>query len=147
MAFCFGDHVHNQTQIVFMRKRLTTPRPILQDAPLPDEGWLELDRAASVEVISEEKGYPDRDSSGRDLCPCLSITLRESGKEGGSLWAIVGHHLATVARNLLLFPCRDDSNFVWGQPKTFKPFRCFGSNAVAVFSDSSSKDQKVRAAQ
>ena len=56
MAFCFGDHVHNQTQIVFMRKRLTTLRPIPQDAPLPDEGWLDLDRAASVEVISEEKG-------------------------------------------------------------------------------------------
>ena len=56
MAFCFEDHDHNQTQIVFMRKRLTTPGPILQNAPPPDEGWLDLDRAASVEVISEEKG-------------------------------------------------------------------------------------------
>jgi hypothetical protein len=41
-----------------MRKRLTTPIPIPQDAPPRDEGWLELDRAAVVEVSSEEKDYP-----------------------------------------------------------------------------------------
>jgi hypothetical protein len=41
-----------------MRKRLTTPGPSPQDAPPPDEGWLDLDRAASVEVTSEEKEYP-----------------------------------------------------------------------------------------
>ena len=36
-----------------MRKRLITPiPPIVQP---PDEGWLDLDRAASVEVTSEEK--------------------------------------------------------------------------------------------
>ena len=40
-----------------MRKRLTTPGPSPQDAPPPDEGWLDLDRAASVEVTSEEKDY------------------------------------------------------------------------------------------
>src|SRR5438128_8197262 len=39
-----------------MRKRLITPIP--QDAPSPDEGWLDLDRAAVVEVTSEEKDYP-----------------------------------------------------------------------------------------
>ena len=39
-----------------MRKRLTTPIP--QDAPPLDEGWLELDKAAVVEVTSEEKEYP-----------------------------------------------------------------------------------------
>jgi hypothetical protein len=39
-----------------MRKRLITPIP--QDAPHLDEGWLDLDRAAVVEVISEEKDYP-----------------------------------------------------------------------------------------
>ena len=39
-----------------MRKRLITPTP--QDAPLLDEGWLELDRAAQVEVTSEEEQYP-----------------------------------------------------------------------------------------
>jgi hypothetical protein len=38
-----------------MRKRLITPIP--QDAPPRDEGWLNLDRAASVEVTSEEKDY------------------------------------------------------------------------------------------
>jgi hypothetical protein len=38
-----------------MRKRLITPIP--QDAP-PDDGWLDLDDAAVVEVTSEEKGYP-----------------------------------------------------------------------------------------
>jgi hypothetical protein len=41
-----------------MRKRLTTPSPIPQDAPPLDEGWLELDKAAVVEVTSEEKEYP-----------------------------------------------------------------------------------------
>jgi hypothetical protein len=39
-----------------MRKRLITPIP--QDVPPPDEGWLNLDRAAVVEVTSEEKDYP-----------------------------------------------------------------------------------------
>jgi hypothetical protein len=38
-----------------MRKRLITP--ISQDAPRPDEGWLDLDHAASVEVTSEQKDY------------------------------------------------------------------------------------------
>jgi|ERR1022692_386113 hypothetical protein len=40
-----------------MRKRLITPIPI-SDAPPLDEGWLELDSAASVEVTSEEKEHP-----------------------------------------------------------------------------------------
>ncbi len=39
-----------------MRKRLITPIP--QDARYRDEGWLDLDRAAVVEVTSEEKDYP-----------------------------------------------------------------------------------------
>jgi hypothetical protein len=39
-----------------MRKRLITPIP--QDAPHLDEGWLDLDRAAVVEVTSEERDYP-----------------------------------------------------------------------------------------
>ena len=39
-----------------MRKRLITP--ISQDAPHLDEGWLDLDRAAAVEVTSEDKDYP-----------------------------------------------------------------------------------------
>jgi hypothetical protein len=39
-----------------MRKRLITPIP--QDAPSLDEGWLDLERAAVVEVTSEEKDYP-----------------------------------------------------------------------------------------
>ena len=38
-----------------MRKRLITSIPSI--APPPDEGWLNLDRAASVEVTSEEKDY------------------------------------------------------------------------------------------
>ncbi|HST09312.1 MAG TPA: hypothetical protein VLL05_02955 [Terriglobales bacterium] len=38
-----------------MRKRLITPIPAI--VPPPDEGWLDLDRAASVEVTSEEKDY------------------------------------------------------------------------------------------
>ncbi len=39
-----------------MRKRLITPIP--QAAPPRDEGWLDIERAAVVEVTSEEKGYP-----------------------------------------------------------------------------------------
>jgi hypothetical protein len=39
-----------------MRKRLITPSP---EAGTPhDEGWLDLDRIAVVEVTSEEKEYP-----------------------------------------------------------------------------------------
>ena len=38
-----------------MRKRLITPSP--QAGTLHDEGWLDLDRAAVVEVTSEEKDY------------------------------------------------------------------------------------------
>ena len=39
-----------------MRKRLITPIP--QDDPSIDEGWLDLDDAAVVEITSEEKEYP-----------------------------------------------------------------------------------------
>jgi hypothetical protein len=39
-----------------MRKRLITPIP--QDAPPLDEAWLDLDRAALVEITSEEKEHP-----------------------------------------------------------------------------------------
>ena len=39
-----------------MRKNLIAPIP--QSAPVPDEGWLDLDGAAVVEVTSETKEYP-----------------------------------------------------------------------------------------
>jgi len=39
-----------------MRKRIITPIP--KDAPAPDEGWLDLDREAVVEVTSEDKEHP-----------------------------------------------------------------------------------------
>jgi hypothetical protein len=39
-----------------MRKRLITP--ISKGAPHLDEGWLDLDSAATVEVTSEAKEYP-----------------------------------------------------------------------------------------
>ena len=39
-----------------MRKRLIAP--ISKEAPAVNTGWLELDRAAVVEVTSEEKDYP-----------------------------------------------------------------------------------------
>src|ERR1700757_4665555 len=38
-----------------MRKRLFSPTP--QGIQPTDEGWLDLDRAATVEVTSEEKDY------------------------------------------------------------------------------------------
>src|SRR5438067_13875185 len=39
-----------------MRKRLIAPTP-QKSIQLHDEGWLDLDRVASVEVTSEEKDY------------------------------------------------------------------------------------------
>jgi hypothetical protein len=39
-----------------MRKHLIAPIP--QTAPAPDEGWLDLDGAAVVEVTSEDKEHP-----------------------------------------------------------------------------------------
>lgn len=39
-----------------MRKRLITSTP--QEAAAHDEGWLDLDREAVVEVTSEDKDYP-----------------------------------------------------------------------------------------
>ena len=39
-----------------MRKRLITRKP--QDAPAPNEAWLDLESAAVVEVTSEKTGYP-----------------------------------------------------------------------------------------
>ncbi len=39
-----------------MRKRVVTPIP--QSAPASDQGWLDVDRAALVEVTSEDKAYP-----------------------------------------------------------------------------------------
>ena len=39
-----------------MRKNLIAPIP--QSAPVPDEGWLDLEPAAVVEVTSEAKEYP-----------------------------------------------------------------------------------------
>ena len=39
-----------------MRKNLISPIP--QTAPAPDEGWLDLDAAALVEVTSKDEEYP-----------------------------------------------------------------------------------------
>ena len=45
---------HRYTSV--MRKRLITPSP--QDVPSRDEGWLDLERLAVIEVTSEDKDYP-----------------------------------------------------------------------------------------
>jgi len=47
-----------------MRKRLITPSP--QDVPSRDEGWLDLDRIAVVEVTSEQKQYPVESAFGAE---------------------------------------------------------------------------------
>jgi hypothetical protein len=39
-----------------MRKRIVTPTPATVQAP--GEGWLDLERAATVEVTSEDKDFP-----------------------------------------------------------------------------------------
>ncbi len=59
-----------------MRKRLITSSP--QAAPPLDEGWLDLDRAAVVEVTSEEKEYPVRlrwsqEKCGAGVLPILAL--------------------------------------------------------------------------
>ncbi len=52
-----GDHQsRTRGKLAAMRKRLITPIP--QAARSREEGWLDLDRAAVVEVTSEEKDYP-----------------------------------------------------------------------------------------
>ena len=48
--------VEDQRYTSIMRKRQM--RPILLDVTSQDEGWLDLDRLAVVEVTSEEKDYP-----------------------------------------------------------------------------------------
>jgi len=47
-----------------MRKRPITPSP--QDVPSRDEGWLELDRIAVVEVTSEQKQHPVESAFGTE---------------------------------------------------------------------------------
>jgi hypothetical protein len=49
-----------------VRKRLITPIP--QDASSLDEGWLDLDGAAVVEVTSEEKEYPVEAALVQEKC-------------------------------------------------------------------------------
>jgi hypothetical protein len=66
-----------------MRKRLITPKP--QSIRPHDEGWLDLDRAASVEVTSEE-GLWDRNPERSPLCEAaeLGCPLRHQGVRGHS---------------------------------------------------------------
>lgn len=47
-----------------MRKRQMTPIPL--DVPSRDEGWLDLDRIAVVEVTSEDKDYPVESAFGTE---------------------------------------------------------------------------------
>jgi len=49
-----------------VRKRLIAPIP--QDASSLDEGWLDLDGAAVVEVTSEEKEYPVEAALVQEKC-------------------------------------------------------------------------------
>jgi hypothetical protein len=48
-----------------MRKRLT-PNPL--NVPSRDEGWLDLDRLAVVEVTSEDKDYPVESALVQEKC-------------------------------------------------------------------------------
>jgi hypothetical protein len=56
--FSIGESPESGREVDYrgMRKRLITP--ISLEAPTLDEGWLDLDGAAVVEVTSEEKEYP-----------------------------------------------------------------------------------------
>src|ERR1035438_138398 len=59
----------------------------------------------------------------------------------------VGHHLATVARDLSLFLGRDNLNLVPSQPESFKTLSCRRSNVIAVLSDAAREDEKIHTAQ
>lgn len=59
-----------------MRKRLITAVP--QAGTLHDEGWLDLDRAAMVEVTSEDKDYPV------EAAPVLGETTGWSAASSGT---------------------------------------------------------------
>jgi hypothetical protein len=56
--FSITDHQKAEREVNYacMRKRLITAIP--QDVPHQDEGWLDLDREAVVEVTSEDRDYP-----------------------------------------------------------------------------------------
>ena len=56
MFFPQNIQTHAGGRLSGMRKRLITTAS--QDAPHLDEGWLDLDSAATVEVTSEAKEYP-----------------------------------------------------------------------------------------
>ena len=67
----------------------------------------------------------------------------EVGSLGIESCAIVGHHRATVARDLLFFLCGDNLNLIGSQTKNLKPFCGRGSNAIAMLSDAAGEDEKV----
>jgi len=71
----------------------------------------------------------------------------EVGSLGIESCAIVGHHRATVARDLLFFLCGDNLDLIGSQTKNLKPFCGRGSNAIAMLSDAAGEDEKVRAPQ
>jgi len=52
-----------------------------------------------------------------------------------------------VACDLSLFLRRDNLNLVWSQAKKFEALRCCGSNVIAVLSDASREDEKIRTSQ
>ena len=52
-----------------------------------------------------------------------------------------------VARDLLLFLCRDNLNLIWSQPKRIEAVGCRRSNVAAVLSDAARENKQVHAAQ
>jgi len=47
----------NERNVVFMRKNKKVTR-VPESIPAPDQGWLDVEQAASVEVSSEDENYP-----------------------------------------------------------------------------------------
>ena len=64
-----------------------------------------------------------------------------------NLWGRVHHDLAAEARDLLLFLCNDNLNFVWSQPERIETVGCRRSNAVTVLSDAAGENKQVHSAQ
>jgi hypothetical protein len=59
--------------------------------------------------------------------------------------ASLGHHSATVARDLQFFLCGHNLNLVCSEAQEFEAAGGYGSYVMAVLSDSAGEDEKVDA--
>src|SRR5438876_4233589 len=80
-----------------MRKQIFTPTP--QGIRPQDEGWLDLDRVASVEVTSEEKDYGNPKQSERKSSSCDGLQMAGTHFEKLCASGGISAHLTQYARS------------------------------------------------